>query len=67
MKNPFSTDPLWRPGDMVRVKHCGGVYRLPEGLMVGSVCEVVSREPGYLKVRFGGKDFTVALACVERP
>jgi len=55
----------YRIGDIVKVKHCVGGYRLPDGLPEGASVKVVSADIGARDVEFEGRRFRISMSCVD--
>jgi hypothetical protein len=51
-------------GQRVRVRHCIGAYRLPDGLPEGAEVVLEDFQPGYWTVNYNGGRFRVAMPCV---
>ncbi len=59
---------ILRPGDVVSVRHCQAVYRLPEGLAEATPVTVVRLHIGYAGVVDGnGHPWQVAFTNIEMP
>lgn len=54
-----------RIGDLVKVKHVHGGYRLPDGLPEGAEVRVLSFEAGYREVEYHGRTFRVFMAAID--
>ena len=62
-KIAFDMEP--EAGDRVKVGHCEGAYRLPEGLPVGAEVTLLKFEPGNWEVDYQGKRFTISMTCIQ--
>ncbi len=51
-------------GQRVRVRHCLGAYRLPDGLPEGAEVTLEDFAPGYWTVSYNGGRHRVAMPCV---
>jgi hypothetical protein len=51
-------------GQRVRVRHCFGAYRLPDGLPEGAYVTLEDFQPGYWTVSYQSARYRVAMPCV---
>ena len=55
----------YRVGDIVKVHHVHGGYRLPEGLEDDMEVRVIAIDIGTRTVEHDGKQYEVPMACID--
>jgi len=54
-----------KEGQRVKVQHCRGAYRLPEGLAEGDEVRLLKFDCGYWDVDYQGKRFNISMTCIR--